>query len=55
MVRVSALAFFHEPILFFIFELRSTVFLYLGFIYSGKFIKIREAKIVLTLAEKQLG
>jgi hypothetical protein len=41
----SALAFFNEPSLFFIFELGGTVFLYLGFIYSDRFIKAREATI----------
>jgi hypothetical protein len=54
MIGGSALAFFHEPS-FFIFELGSTVFLYLGFIYSDKFIKAREARLASTLAEKKLG
>ncbi|MBA7631966.1 hypothetical protein ES703_39506 [subsurface metagenome] len=44
MIGGSALAFFDEPSLFFIFELVGTVFLYLGFIYSDRFIKAREAK-----------
>ena len=55
MIGGSALAFFDEPSLFFIFELVGTVFLYLGFIYSDRFIKAREAKIASTLAEKKLG
>ena len=55
MIGGSALAFFHEPSLFFIFELGGTVFLYLGFIYSDKFIKAREAKIASARAEKRLG
>ena len=55
MIGGSALAFFHEPSLFFIFELGGAAFLYLGFIYSDKFIKAREAKIASTLAEKKLG
>lgn len=55
MIGGSALAFFHEPSLFFIFELGGTVFLYLGFIYSDKFIKAREARLASTLAEKKLG
>ena len=55
MIGGSALAFFDEPSLFFIFELVGTVFLYLGFIYSDRFIKAREAKISSTLAEKKLG
>jgi hypothetical protein len=55
MIGGSALAFFHEPSLFFIFELGGTVFLYLGFIYSDIFIKTREAKIVSAQAEKNLG
>jgi hypothetical protein len=45
MIGGSALAFFNEPSLFFIFELGGTVFLYLGFIYSDRFIKAREATI----------
>ena len=52
MIGGSALAFFDEPSLFFIFELAGTIFLYLGFIYSDRFIKAREAKISSTLAEK---
>jgi hypothetical protein len=52
MIGGSALAFFDEPSLFFIFELVGTIFLYLGFIYSDRFIKAREAKIASTLAEK---
>ncbi len=52
MIGGSALAFFDEPSLFFLFELAGTVFLYLGFIYSDRFIKAREAKISSTLAEK---
>jgi hypothetical protein len=55
MIGGSALAFFDEPSLFFIFELVGTIFLYLGFIYSDRFIKAREAKIASTLAEKKLG
>jgi len=55
MIGGFALAFFHEPSLFFIFELGGTVFLYLGFIYSDKFIKAREARLASTLAEKKLG
>jgi hypothetical protein len=39
MIGGSALAFFGEPSLFFIFELGGTVFLFLGFIYSDRFIK----------------
>lgn len=45
MIGGSALAFFDEPSLFFIFELGGTVFLFLGFIYSDRFIKAREALI----------
>jgi hypothetical protein len=55
MIGGSALAFFDEPSLFFIFELGGAAFLYLGFIYSDKFIKVREAKIASTLAKKKLG
>ena len=55
MIGSSALAFFHEPSLFFIFELGGTVFLYLGFIYSDKFIKAREARIASARAERNLG
>jgi hypothetical protein len=46
MIGGSALVFFDEPSLFFIFELGGTVFLFLGFIYSDRFIKAREATIV---------
>lgn len=42
MIGGSALGFFHEPNLFFIFELAGTVLLYWGFILSDKFIKDRE-------------
>ena len=45
MIGGSALAFFDEPSLFFIFELGGAVFLYIGFIYSDRFIKAREALI----------
>jgi hypothetical protein len=45
MIGGSALAFFDEPSLFFLFELGGTVFLFLGFIYSDRFIKAREALI----------
>lgn len=43
MIGGSALAFFHEPNLFFVFELAGTALLYWGFILSDKFIKAREA------------
>jgi len=45
MIGGSALAFFHQPDLFFVFELAGTVFLYWGFILSDRFIKGREAKV----------
>ena len=45
MIGGSALAFFGEPSIFFLFELGGTVFLFLGFIYSDRFIKAREALI----------
>ena len=45
MIGGSALAFFHEPNLFFVFELAGTVLLYWGFILSDRFIKDREARI----------
>ena len=45
MIGGSALAFFHEPNLFFVFELIGTALLYWGFILSDRFIKDREAKI----------
>jgi hypothetical protein len=45
MIGGSALAFFDEPSLFFLFELGGTVFLFLGFIYSDRFIKAREATV----------
>lgn len=43
MIGGSALAFFHQPNLFFVFELMGTAFLYWGFILSDRFIKAREA------------
>jgi len=49
MIGGSALAFFNEPSLFFIFELGGAVFLFLGFIYSDRFIKAREARVSETL------
>jgi len=45
MIGGSALAFFHEPNLFFLFELAGTALLYWGFILSDRFIKDRESKI----------
>ena len=45
MIGGSALTFFNEPSLFFLFELLGTVFLWLGFVYSDRFIKAREASI----------
>lgn len=45
MIGGSALAFFHEPNLFFVFELAGTALLYWGFILSDRFIKDREARI----------
>jgi hypothetical protein len=42
MIGGSALAFFHEPNLFFVFELAGTALLYWGFILSDRFIKARE-------------
>ena len=45
MIGGSALAFFGEPSIFFLFELGGTVFLFLGFIYSDRFIKARESLI----------
>jgi hypothetical protein len=45
MIGGSALAFFGEPSIFFIFELGGVVFLFLGFIYSDRFIKARESTI----------
>ena len=45
MIGGSALGFFHEPNLFFVFELAGTVLLYWGFILSDRFIRDREALI----------
>jgi predicted membrane channel-forming protein YqfA (hemolysin III family) len=53
MIGGSALAFFNEPSLFFIFELGGTIFLYLGFIYSDRFIKDRETKIADALSKRE--
>lgn len=44
MIGGSAMAFFNNPNAFFEFELGGTVFLFLGFIYSDRFIRAREAK-----------
>jgi hypothetical protein len=43
MIGGSALAFFHMPDLFFVFECTGTALLYWGFILSDRFIKNREA------------
>lgn len=51
MIGGAALGFFNEPSLFFILELGGTVFLYLGFLYSDRFIKAREARIAASLAK----
>ena len=53
MIGGSALAFFGEPSLFFIFELGGVIALFLGFIYSDRFIKARESTI--TEAKEQRG
>ncbi|MHA1290394.1 MAG: hypothetical protein ACTSPB_23685 [Candidatus Thorarchaeota archaeon] len=45
MIGGSALGFFHEPNLFFVFELIGTILLYWGFILSDRFIKDRETLI----------
>jgi len=45
MIGGSALAFFHQPDLFFVFELAGTALLYYGFILSDRFIKDRESKV----------
>jgi uncharacterized membrane protein len=45
MIGGSALAFFGEPSLFFIFELGGVIALFLGFIYSDRFIKARETTV----------
>ena len=45
MIGGSALAFFHEPNLFFVFELLGTALLYWGFILSDRFIKARETMV----------
>lgn len=55
MIGGSALAFFNEPSLFFIFELGGTVFLYIGFIYSDRFIKAREALIASSREQTSTG
>lgn len=52
MIGGSALAFFHQPNLFFVFELLGTVFLYWGFILSDRFIKAREAMVQDTLKKR---
>jgi hypothetical protein len=46
MIGGTALAFFGEPSLFFIFELGGVIALFLGFIYSDRFIKARESTII---------
>jgi hypothetical protein len=52
MIGGSALAFFHQPNLFFVFELMGTAFLYWGFILSDRFIKAREAMVQDTLKKR---
>jgi hypothetical protein len=52
MIGGSALAFFHEPHLFFVFELAGTALLYWGFILSDRFIKAREALIKETIEKR---
>jgi len=52
MIGGSALAFFGEPSLFFIFELGGVVFLFLGFHYSNEFIKTRESTIAEILEKR---
>ncbi|UCD44190.1 MAG: hypothetical protein JSV27_08615 [Candidatus Bathyarchaeota archaeon] len=54
MIGGSALAFFGEPSLFFIFELGGTVFLFLGFVYSDRFIKAREARATEALKKRSI-
>ncbi len=53
MVGGSALGFFKNPNLFFEFELGGTVFLFLGFLYSDRFIKAREAKIAASRGKQE--
>lgn len=43
MIGGSAMAFFNNPNVFFEFELGGTIFLFLGFLYSDRFIRAREA------------
>ncbi len=52
MIGGSALAFFHQPNLFFLFELMGTALLYWGFILSDRFIKTREALVQDTLNKR---
>jgi hypothetical protein len=52
MIGGSALAFFGEPSLFFIFELGGVIALFLGFLYSDRFIKARESTIAEALEKR---
>lgn len=49
----AAIGFFGDPNFFFEFELGGTVFLYLGFLYSDRYIKAREAKIASALERRK--
>jgi len=44
MIGGSAMGFFGNPNVFFEFELGGTVFLFLGFLFSDRYIRAREAK-----------
>ncbi|MFQ6075342.1 MAG: hypothetical protein ACE5Z5_04300 [Candidatus Bathyarchaeia archaeon] len=46
MIGGSALGFFGNPDVFFEFELGGTVFLFLGFLFSDRYIRAREAKTI---------
>jgi hypothetical protein len=52
MIGGSALAFFNEPSLFFVFELAGTALLYWGFILSDRFIKERESQVQEALSNR---
>ena len=55
MLGGAAIGFFGDPNFFFEFELGGTVFLYLGFLYSDRYIKAREAKVASALERRKTG
>jgi hypothetical protein len=55
MIGGSLLGFFGDPNIFFEFELLGTIFLYLGFEFSDRFIKKRELQIEESLSKRKIN